>query len=118
MRYRRLDEDGDYTFGQGSANFLVDTPACVAQSVLTRLCLWAGEWFLDDTEGTLWLQQILSAQIKNTTPFYDQAIRSRILQTEGVTGIVEYSSELNGRQLTVTAKINTRFGTTTITATS
>lgn len=113
MRYRQLSADGDYTFGQGQANFLVDTPACVAQRVLTRLKLWTGEWFVDTTEGTPWLTQILSANVKNTVPLYDRAIRNRVLQTPGVTGIEDYSSSLGGsapRQLVVTMKINTEFG--------
>lgn len=112
MRYRRLSATGDYTFGQGQANFLVDTPACVAQSVLTRLKLWSGEWFLDKTSGTPWLEQVLSANVKNTVPLYDRAIQNRVLRTPGVTGIVAYSSNLDtvARSLSVTMTINTRFG--------
>lgn len=112
MRYRALSPDGDYTFGQGRANFLADSPACVAQSVLTRLLLWQGEWFVDTTEGTPWLTQILSANLKNTKPLYDRAIRTRVLQTPGVTGIADYSSDLDDqtRALTVTMVIDTAYG--------
>ncbi len=52
MRYRREDENGDYSFGQGDATFLTDTPEAVAQAVKTRLALWRGQWFLDTEEGT------------------------------------------------------------------
>lgn len=112
MRYRQLSASGDYTFGQGQANFYINSPACVVQSVKTRLLLWAGEWFLDTTSGTPWLQQILSANIKNTTPLYDRAIRERVLQTAGVTGIAEYSSVLDDvrRKLAVTMTVDTQFG--------
>lgn len=109
MRYRALDADGDYTFGQGQANFLQNSPSCVAQSVLTRLRLWQGEWFLDKTEGTPWLQQVLG---RNTQPVYDLAIRTRVLQTAGVKSIDAYSSSLDAatRSLTVTMTITTIYG--------
>ncbi|MGE4978545.1 hypothetical protein AB8914_22915, partial [Yersinia enterocolitica] len=33
MRYRREDENGDYTFGQGDNTFLINSPEAVAQAV-------------------------------------------------------------------------------------
>lgn len=109
MRYRRLSPTGDYTFGQGAANFLVNSPECVAQSVMTRLKLWQGEWFLDDREGTPWLQQILG---KGTTAMYDLAIRTRVLLTPGVTAILSYQSTYNdsNRSLSVSMTIDTLYG--------
>ena len=89
MRYRRLDVNNDYTIGQGSANFWINSPDGVRQSVLTRLRLWEGEWFLDKTEGTPYSQEILGY---GTQPFYDLAIKQRVLGTLNVTEIVEYSS--------------------------
>lgn len=108
MRYRALSPTGDYTFGAGKQNFLVNSPETVAQSVLTRLRLWQGEWFLDKTEGTPWLQQILG---KGTKSLYDLAIQTRVLETNGVTGISTYSSSLKDRNLTVSMTIDTQFGT-------
>ncbi|MFW3086591.1 hypothetical protein ACN6UI_27150, partial [Klebsiella aerogenes] len=55
MRYRREDDDGDYTFGQGDDTWLVNSPEAVAQAIKTRFLLWYGEWFLDTTEGTPWI---------------------------------------------------------------
>jgi len=107
MRYRRLSAADDYTFGQGSANFLVDSPATVAQSILTRLRLWEGEWFLDTTEGTPWLQKILGAGHK---AIYDLAITTRVLETRGVTGIENYESVLTpARRLQVSMNVVTEF---------
>lgn len=111
MRYRALSADGDYTFGQGSANFLVNSPECVAQKVLTRLQLWRGEWFLDNTEGTPYMQQILGT---GTKAIYDLAIQQRVQATDGVTKILKYSSSLVDRSLNVSMSIATVFGETPV----
>lgn len=112
MRYRKLDANGDYVLGQGTA-FLVNSSAAVAQAVQTRLALFLGEWFVDISDGTPWYSQILG---KRNGRGYDSAIRQRILQTQGVTSIVSYSSSYNGnsRSLSVTATINTIYGQTTV----
>jgi hypothetical protein len=70
-----------------------------------------GEWFLDITEGTPYSTQILG---KGTKPYYDQAIKARILGTQGVTEIVEYSSSLINRALSVTARVSTIYGPITV----
>lgn len=117
MRYRALSDDGDYTFGQGSANFLVNTPAAVGQAVETRLGLMRGEWFLDETDGTPYATEILGT---NTSPTYDQAIRERILGTQASDGtplvkrIIAYASQFVNdfpkRKLSVQATIDTIYG--------
>jgi len=109
MRYRALDANGDYSGGRGQGNFLINSPSCVAQSVLTRLRLWAGEWFLDTTEGTPWLQKVLG---KSSKLVYDIAIRTRVLGTQGVSSIENYSSTLDTtkRKLSLSMTINTIYG--------
>ncbi|KVP84559.1 hypothetical protein WJ95_20585 [Burkholderia ubonensis] len=113
MRYRKQDADGDYVFGGGDADFLVNTPETVAQAVLTRLRLLRGEWFLDTTAGMPWATDVLG---KYTSGTYDAAIRQCILGTQGVTEITNYSSsvEPETRKLSVTATINTIYGDTTV----
>lgn len=113
MRYRKLDADGDYQLGHGQADYHVDTPECVAQAVKTRLALLAGEWFLDLTEGTPYATHVWGKHTKDT---YDPLLRKRILQTEGVSELVSYDSTFDPqtRTLTVTAEINTVYGTTTV----
>lgn len=115
MRVRALTATQDYSFGQGSANFLVDSVATVAQEVLTTLLLFQGEWFLDITAGVPWFTQVAGV---GTIPLYDQIIKEAILNVQGVTGIVNYSSSLNRpmRALSVSATIDTLFGTTQVQA--
>lgn len=113
MRVRAQDANGDYTFGQGSANFLVDTPAAVAQLVSNTLNIAEGEWYLDNTFGTPWWQSILGYGGN-----YDTAIQGTVLGVNGVNGLSSYSSVVDpaSRKLTVTAGVTTQFGSTTVTA--
>lgn len=114
MRYRKLSASGDYTFGHGVSDFHIDTPEAVGQAVKTKLLLWREEWFLDTTEGTPYLTEILG---KNQQGAYDLAIRERILDTTGVKEILSYLSELDRatRALVVTATIDTIYGQTSFT---
>ncbi len=92
MRYRRLDENGDYSFGRGAADFWVDVPDAPAQAVKTRLALWQGQWFLDTQEGMPWKTRVLGNRTADTR---DPAIRAHVLGTQGVQRISDYSSALN-----------------------
>ncbi|KDA93338.1 bacteriophage protein [Pantoea agglomerans] len=113
MKYRREDENGDYTFGQGDNTWLINSPEAVAQAVKTRFLLWYGQWFLNTTEGTPWIQSVLGKQNPET---YNLAIRRRILETRGVNSIIAFETTFNtsSRRVIFTATINTLYGTTTV----
>jgi hypothetical protein len=113
MRYRKLDINGDFTFGQGAGNFYVNTPAAVAQAVKTQLGLIEGEWFLDTTLGTPYNSKILGAGHIST---YDAAIQEVIMNTQGVTKIIQYSSNYNPstRQARVSVTLDTLYGSVTL----
>ena len=117
MRYRTLDQNGDYTFGQNGANFLVNSPEAVAQAVRTRLKLIQGEWYLDSSAGMPYRADVLGV---NTAATRDLAFRTMILATDGVSSITEYASYLNPqtRAFAVAATIETSYGTTTVTSTT
>jgi len=113
MRYRKLDEIGDYSFGNSQANFHQNTPAGVGQAVLTRLKLWVNEWFLNVEDGTDWLDQVLG---RGTSLLYEQVIKQRILGTFGVTEITDFYTQFdpNTRKLNIQTTINTVYGETTL----
>jgi hypothetical protein len=114
FRYRALDPNLDFTFGRGIQNFLIDSPSAVAQAIYTRLCLWTGEWWLDLSEGTPWLQQVLGKPRQpGSSP--DTAIRARILGTPYVTRMTNYASAFNptNRSWTVSCVVFTAFGPVT-----
>ena len=105
MIVRALDPNGDYQLGI----FLADSPAAVAQVVATRLALWQGDWFLDLTSGTPYMQDILGRRTG-----YDLEIQTRILETPGVTEITAYSSNVSDRGLYVEASIDTLYGPSSV----
>lgn len=111
MRYRKLTEDGDYSFGQGQLNFWRDVPEAVAQAVKTRLLLWTGEWFLDTTDGTPYMLGILGKHSQTTA---DVTIQDRIENTQGMVNIESYESEINPdtRDMSVITTLNTLYGPT------
>lgn len=104
MRYRQLDSNGDYTVG---LPFFFNSPQGVEQAISTRLKLWQGEWFLDNTAGTPWLQSILGRSVNP-----DAFIKQAILGTTGVTALVTYQSVLAGptRVLTVSGVVASLYG--------
>lgn len=115
MRYRQETEDGDYSFGQGDNTWLINSPEAVAQAIKTRFELWRGQWFLDTTEGTPWMQSVLGKQKPDV---YNLAIRQRILDTQGVSSITSFSTTANTttRRVEFTATVETIYGSTTVTS--
>lgn len=112
MKYRKLDIHGDYTLGTGD-DFYQDEPNAVGQAAMTRLRLFAGEWFLDVTDGTPWRTEVLGKYTKDT---YDTVISQRILSTPGVQGIAAYSSsyDAHARALKIIATLDTIYGQATM----
>lgn len=111
MRQRALDASGDYQFGTNQS-FLVDTPLCVAQAVLTRLKLQTEEWFLDLADGTPYDGQIIG---HNTQATRDLAVKNRILDTPGVLRIAQYVSFVDTkRRMSVVVSLVTVYGATSV----
>jgi len=109
MRYRRLDENGDMTFGLQQSNFYRDVPEAPAQAILTRLRLWYGEWYLDITLGVPYQGGVLG---KYTSESADIVLRDVILNTPGVLAILTYESSYNPdtRVYTVNGTVSTIYG--------
>ena len=108
MIYRKLDENGDYTFGSNGNCYLSGAEA-VRQAVVTRLRLLLYEWW-EDLEDGLPLWQRIMAQRDRTQA--EKAIRDRIASTQHVTAIKTFDCQWNveTRSLSVTANIDTEYG--------
>jgi hypothetical protein len=120
MRYRKLDANRDMQFGHSAGDFWHDQPEGVGQSVMTRLLLFTGEWFLDTTAGTPWggfpLNDLVVRQGRilgvHTQLSRDAAIRERIVTTDGVFTLNNYYSAVDPdtRAFAVGATIDTIYG--------
>ena len=113
MRVRQLGPTGDYLFGQGQKNFLINSPACVGQVVKTTLLLWQGEWFLDSTVGTPYLTGILG---KHSQLQADVTSQDVVLAVQGVTTIQSFQStdDSVNRAYSVEMTVNTVYGPTPV----
>lgn len=80
------------------------------QLICNRLRLYLGEWFLDTTQGTPWLQQVF---VKNTDrALIDAALQDVILGTPGVVVLTQYQATAYPaeRRYTVTFTVTTQTG--------
>ena len=112
-RVRKQTPTGDYSFGAGLSDFYINAPETIGQIVETSLLLWYGEYFLDTTAGTPYLQGIIGTHSQSLADF---TIRQRVLNVEGVVSIEDYSSVLDPdtRKLSVSMNINTIYGLTKV----
>lgn len=114
MRYRMLDVDGDYQFGKGQQNFTYGTYA-VAQAIKTRLKLLKGEWWENTSEGLPLFEQILGVNgTQDNLLIADSLIKERIISTDNVKSIENFTSEYINRTYTFSCTVNTKFGDVTV----
>lgn len=99
------------SFGHSAGDFLVNTPDAVAQAVMTSLKLWLGEWYLNITDGTPYLEGIIGRHAKDTA---DATLVARITSVQGMISIENFSSEVDPvtRKYTVSGLLNTIYGPT------
>jgi len=112
MRYRKLSPDGDYMFGNGEADFLVNSPETVAQAVDTYLRLWLGEWYLNVNDGTPWLEGVMGYNSKDEA---DATLIQTILGIQGVQNLSNWSSTFDPvkrKYTSITAVLDTIYGRT------
>jgi hypothetical protein len=113
MRYRKLTDNLDFSFGASQLDFYRDVPAAVGQAAQTRLLLWLGEWFLNIDEGTPYMIGVIGKHEKSTA---DATIQDRVQNTLGMVSIENYASVIDpdNRNMSVTMDINTVYGPTQV----
>ena len=105
MIIRNLDSAHDWTFGQGTGNYLTGNPA-IGLNIETRVLSWLGDCFFDTGAGIDWANRLGS---KNQRKLLEADLRRIILQSIGVTGIVTFSTSVVGRAFSASYTINTIF---------
>jgi len=110
MRVREIDSSGDWLFGKGQNDYLTANPA-IAQNINTRLGSFLGDCFFDLKAGIDWFNQLGA---KDQTAL-NLSISAVILNTVGVTGILQLSANTDPRtrRFTVVYKVATVNSTVT-----
>lgn len=110
MRYRRLDENGDYSFGNNSLDYIKDNDAIV-QAIKTKLYLFYGEWWEDISLGLPMFQSILG-QVSNENLRRTVILLSaeQIQSVEGVSSVDSIVVAISARKLTLSIDVTTEYG--------
>ena len=104
IKVRALDKNGDFSFGQGLANYINDDNAII-QNVKTRLKSLKNDFFLDSEANIAWFD-ILS-QLNNQDLVINEIYRVT-LGTDGVVQIIDISLiNLEKRNATISVKFAT-----------
>lgn len=117
FRVRKLNDDGDI---ETSGIIFHSDKESIAQTIMTRLKLFTGEYFRNNVEGMPWFEKedgsegILSKGYSLSQ--VESIIRNRISNTDGVLTILQFQTQLDQtrRWLTVKAVVMTNFGTVEI----
>lgn len=105
MKYRKLTEEGDYTFGGGPNNFIEGTEA-IAQKIKTTLLLFYGEWWEDLTIGLPMFQSILGqVNTQNVSIALKNLVETKLLSIEGVQQIQDINIDIHERNITLTVAL-------------
>ena len=95
MIIRSLDKNHDWNFGSNLADYLTND-AAIALNIDTRLLSWVNDCFFDMSAGIDWLNLLGSKGQENTL---NMNCRRLILQSYGVTGLIDLSVSLNSQRL-------------------
>ncbi len=113
MKYRRLNEEGDYSFGQGGLEYLEGLPA-VMQAIRTKLLLLKSEWWEELEDGLPLFQKILLQRgTEEGLRIVELTVRDRIMDTPHVLDVISYESEYerDSRKYMATITVSTDYGT-------
>lgn len=105
MIVRSLDANGDWRFGKGKNDYLFNNKAIV-QNISTRLNSYLGDCFFALDEGLDWFNLLGSKDQRAL----ELAVRSVLLNTAGVTALVDLSISLEE----ITRKITMQYTVETV----
>jgi len=106
MIFRELDSSHDWRFGKGKENFTFQNQA-IGFNIKTRLLSWVGDCFFDQNAGIDWWNRLGS---KNQRVLLELDLKRIVSQSEGVTGIVAFDTNLTGRSFSASYTVNTIYG--------
>lgn len=106
MIVRALDKDGDWTFGQGLSNYLVNIDA-LAQVIQTRIKSYLANCFFDLGAGIPWDQRLSQ---KGTEELLKSDVYNIIINTDGVLGITSHEINVVNRRAYIRSIVESIYG--------
>lgn len=110
MRYRKLTQDYDYSFGNNELDYL-DEFSSIVQAIKTKILLFYGEWWENLGIGIPLLSSILgkvnSGSLRQSTVLL---VEQRIMEVQGVTSVDNIVVDVNDRTIMLTVTVNTEYG--------
>lgn len=103
MIIRGLDSDGEWLFGRGQQDYARGKEAIIL-NIKTRLRSFANDCFFDQEAGIDWLNRLGN---NNQRELLEADVQNQILNSFGVTNIVDFNSSLDSRKLTLNYTIST-----------
>ena len=103
MIIRGLDGNGEWLFGRGQQDYARGKQAIVL-NIKTRLRSFVNDCFFDQEAGIDWLNRLGN---NNQRELLEADIQNQILNSFGVTNIVNFNSSLDARKLTLNYTIST-----------
>lgn len=114
MRCRKLDNNGDYSFGTNSEDYIGGSEA-VAQAIKTKILLFYGEWWENIGVGIPMFQSIIGQMNPESLKMSaTMLVTQRIKEIPEVKSIDDINITVNGRDLYVTVTVTTDEGQTTV----
>lgn len=114
MKYRALDQNGDYVFGNNNQDY-IDGVDAIAQAIRTKILLFYGEWWENIGVGIPMFQSIIGERnpeaLKQSVSLL---VTERVLETPGVLSIENVEITREGRALDMTITVNTNDGPVTV----
>ena len=96
MRDLRLDPLTHDLVIAGFDLAVTDNAESIAQNVKQRLLMFTDEWFLDLSEGTPWLEQIMVKGQRQGE--VEDILKARIRETPGIQELTAFSFEASGER--------------------
>lgn len=111
--YRKLDENGDYVWGNGMNDMLYGLDA-MRQVIQTRLRAIQGEWWEGDSTAIPYFTEMIGAPASmERIRKADLLIIARLMDTIGVTNVTGFESSYQNRVYQCSCDVHTVYGNIT-----
>ena len=106
MKFRSIDSNGDWNFGNGTQAYAADLQALML-NLRTRILSWVDDCFFDTQNGLDWKNLLEYGQQK----YLQNAIKSLAAKTAGVLRVYDIVVSVSAsRVATVTFSVDTIYG--------